>query len=86
MEKTDKKWKPGQLITLWGKVYRICKCKYSEKYKACFVCGQLNGRTPCIDAADYPEKPGFSTYTCMKKMPEGCIPKRLKLRTNVKLK
>lgn len=83
MKKTDKKWKPGQLVTLWGKVYRISKCRYNDerKYKTCFICGQLNGRTPCINAVDYPEKSGFCLLTCIKKMPKGCIPKHVHIKS-----
>ena len=25
-------WKPGQLVTLWGKVYRITKCDETARY------------------------------------------------------
>lgn len=71
-------WKPGQLVTLWGKLYQIKKCSYSYNYQACMFCQQTNKRPPCIDGFDYPDKRGFDLRECRLKVPEGCIPKRVK--------
>ena len=66
-------WKPGQLVTLWGKVYRIRKCSVIEPYKVCYFCNRIN-RAPCINAYDYPDKNGFNQTLCKEKMPIGCYP------------
>lgn len=71
-------WKPGQLVTLWGKVYRIHKCIYSSGYKACYFCMKVNTKSPCINAADYPENKGFDLHSCKSNIPNGCIPKLIK--------
>lgn len=73
----EKKWKPGQLVTLWGKVYRIRKCSVVEPYKVCHFCNH-SGEAPCINAYNYPVRKGFSQHDCMKKMPIGCYPKLVK--------
>lgn len=83
MKQKGNKWKPGQLITLWGSIYRISKCKYSSGYKACFICNQQNGKPPCICAFDYPDKHGFDLRMCREKLPEGCIPKRIQISPKV---
>lgn len=74
---TEKKWKPGQLVTLWGKVYRIHKCFHITKYSTCFFCNHEN-TAPCINANNYPVRKGFDVKTCCEKMPTGCYPKLVK--------
>ena len=79
-------WKPGQCVTLWGKVYRIHKCIYSYVfkpvdmsfgYKVCYFCMRVNIKPPCINAY-YPENKGFDAHSCKQNIPNGCIPKLIK--------
>lgn len=70
-------WRQGQLVTLWGKVYRISKSAHNEKYKTCMLCQQCNMRTPCIDGFDYPEKTGFDMRMCFKRLKPELFPKRV---------
>ena len=71
-------WKKGQLITLYGKVYRIHECKYKKQYQLCKFCQQVNIKSPCINAYDYPEVRSFDLLDCAMKMPNRCIPKQIK--------
>lgn len=78
------KWKPGQLVTLNGKVYRIHKTQYTCGYrlgtlpKKCMFCQQCNMKSPCTNMFDYPnDKTLFGLTECRNKMPDGCIPKRI---------
>lgn len=72
------KWKPGQLVTLNGKVYRIHKTSYEKSYARCMFCQMQNMKQPCIDMNDYPgTKTCFGVLKCIDKMPDGCIPKRI---------
>jgi len=70
-------WKPGQLVTLWGKLYRITKCSETQKYRVCYFCAG-NGNAPCIKAYNYPERNGFNALSCRSKMPKECYPKLVK--------
>jgi len=71
-------WKPGQLVTLNGKVYRIHKTQYASGYRQCMFCQQCNMKSPCADMFDYPnDKTSFGLTECRNKMPDGCIPKRI---------
>lgn len=69
-------WKPGQLVTLWGKVYRITKCSEQERYRVCCFCATKN-YIPCRYAYNYPEEKGFNHKICRMYMPKGCYPKKL---------
>lgn len=69
-------WKPGQLVTLWGKVYRITKCDETARYRVCNFCAG-SGNAPCIIGVIYPSKNGFETITCANNIPEGCYPKKV---------
>lgn len=72
------KWKPGQLVNLNGKTYRIHKTQYKTRYFTCSFCQLCNMKMPCIEAADYPNnKTTFNVVKCREKMPDGCIPKRI---------
>lgn len=71
-------WKPGQLVTLNGKVYRIHKTQYTSGYRQCMFCQQCNMKPPCINMFDYPNnKTSFGLTACRIKMPNCCIPKRI---------
>ena len=71
-------WKPGQLVTLNGKKYRIHKVKAALLHRRCMMCELHNFKSPCIEAADYPtDKVTFSIIKCVDKMPRNCIPKRI---------
>ena len=70
-------WKPGQLVTLNGKVYRIHKTQYTSGYKQCMFCQQCNVKPPCISMFDYPDdKTSFGLTECKRNMQDNCIPKR----------
>lgn len=56
-------YKPGQLITIEGEVYRIYKGVY-----ACFYCYQLNDKM----SPSYRLK--YCPYICKKKIPKGMFP------------
>lgn len=71
-------WKPGQLVTLWGNVYRITKSCETKRTYVCMLCQWKNTETPCTIRFNYPEKDGFSAKLCTRKMPLGCYPKLLK--------
>lgn len=70
-------WKPGQLVTLHDKLYRITKCSESQKYRVCHFCAG-NGNAPCIEAYNYPKSKGFNGMSCAANVPEGCYPKLVK--------
>lgn len=71
-------WKPGQLVTLNGKVYRIHKTSYTSKQFICLSCSLRNIKPPCIEMNDYPDtKTCFGESECCKKIPLGCIPKHI---------
>ena len=48
MEKNNKEWKPGQLITANKKVYRVLRSSYTI-ISGCYACRSVNGMytTPC---------------------------------------
>lgn len=71
-------FKEGEKVNLNGKDYIIWNIKCSKGAKACKICTQINGKAPCIEAFDYPEKAGmFDLKECNKKVPEFCIPKKV---------
>ena len=77
------KWKPGQLVTLNNRVYRIRKVEAPLSHRRCMMCQLHNLKQPCVEAADYPtDKVTFSIIKCMAKMPQGCIPKRISVSKN----
>lgn len=80
MSNTHKKWKPGQCITLWGRIYRIRKSCFGGKYKVCCFCNNT-GKAPCINAQNYPARKGFTMMDCSKKMPEGCYPRQIDIKS-----
>ena len=64
-------WKPGQLVVLNGKVYRIKKrvIKWNVFCDTCTVCTAINGHYPCMR---YPCT--FVPHDCRKKMGLTCFP------------
>lgn len=77
-------WKAGQLVTLWGKVYRIQKIDNNTlpKYRACHFCAGIGKSAPCLTANNYPTRKGFDMKMCMENMPGGCYPKLLNPKKN----
>ena len=74
-------WKPGQLVNLNGDVYRITKTCFTSRYRACNWCQARNGECPCVipytHVAKRP-KTNFTLLTCARKMPQFCIPVKLR--------
>lgn len=66
-----KKYKPGQFVSIGGKLARVCEVKSIEHYNCstCDVCADKNGHNdPCsIHASE-----------CMKKLNVDCYPKFIK--------
>ena len=60
-------WKPGQLVVLNDKVYRIKKT--SGKCDTCTVCTAINGHYPCMH-----EPCTFVPRDCREKMGMNCVP------------
>lgn len=74
-------WKPGQLVTINGNLYRISKYigfnPYSDA-RVCAFCQKQNTRPPCVGRFDYPNiLDVFSVAKCVLKMPIYCYPKRI---------
>jgi hypothetical protein len=69
-------WKPGQLITINGDVYRITKTAYLKRYMCCAFCQKRNYMTQCTKPFynNVKVKNLFTLLDCSKKMPDGCIP------------
>lgn len=70
-------WKPGQLVTLWGKVYRITKCDETAKYRVCHFCAGVGKCAPCLKAHNFPTTKGFDMISCVQNVPDGCYPKKV---------
>lgn len=71
-------WKPGQLVTLNGKLYRISESPKEEQYRICSLCQIQNMKPPCIERFDYPDKENtFGSMQCVENMPKTCYPRRV---------
>ena len=64
-------WKPGQLVTIGKKIYRVTKTDGS-RLKACYMCCSANRPIPCGGRFNYNNEPNaFWRGTCLDKVPEG---------------
>ena len=70
-----KKYKPGQLVTIYKRVYRITKC--TTKFARCAICQTHNIAMPCTYYYNYPHDPSWNHGICVSRLPEDCYLKPL---------
>lgn len=56
-------WKPGQLVTIGNRVYRVTKTDRDAKYRSCYICQMANTKTPCINGL-FGNIEGFNVQKC----------------------
>lgn len=64
-------YKPGQILTVGDRQYRITKC---ERFKGCVMCKTENSIIPCITHAAL-SGGKFSMNVCWSNVPRDCYPK-----------
>ena len=65
-----KKYRPGQLITIEGRIFRVTRA--ASKYKRCVMCQLWNIAMPCTYVYNYPHNASWNTGICNSRLPEDC--------------